>query len=357
MSGWHYLLAAGVAALLAAVFTPWAKRLAWRVGAIDQPGEARRVHKKPTPRLGGLAIYGAFVLTVLIFLPWSRELAALLVGITILVIVGALDDRKPLSPWIKLIWQIIASLIALAGGIGISQITNPLGGTFDLSWGRTAFAFGGIHFHITPIANLLSIIWMVGLINVINFLDGLDGLATGVSGIAAVVIFLLAVGPNVHQPIVALLAIILAGSAFGFLPYNFFPAKIFLGDSGAYLMGLTLAMLAIYSGAKLATVCLVLGFTILDGIWTVLRRVWRHASPFRPDRGHFHHLLIDTGLPQLQAVLIMYAIAIVFGTMALFSGSYAKLVALIILTFLMAVAILLLALIVAHRRQKTNQAN
>jgi len=350
VSGWHYLLAGAVAFALAAAFTPWAKRLAWRVGAIDYPGEARRVHKQPTPRLGGLAIYAAFVIAVLLFLPWSRELAALLIGITILVVVGAIDDRQPVSPWVKLFWQIVASLVALSGGIGIVSLTNPLGGTFDLSWGRTAFELGGLHFHISPIANLLSIIWMVGLINVINFLDGLDGLATGVSGIAATVIFLLSVGPNVHQPIVALLAIILAGSAFGFLPYNFFPAKIFVGDSGAYLMGLTLAMLAIYSGAKLATVSLVLGFTILDGIWTVLRRVWRHASPFRPDRGHFHHLLIDAGLPQLQAVLIMYAIAIVFGTVALFTGSYAKLVTLIVLTFLMAVTILLLALLVVRRR-------
>jgi UDP-GlcNAc:undecaprenyl-phosphate GlcNAc-1-phosphate transferase len=328
---------------LSFLFTPWVIKLAHRVGAIDTPGEARRIHKKPTPRLGGLAIYGSFLLVALTFLPWSRELGALLAGMTLLVIVGVLDDIHSLSPWVKLIWQIAASLIALSGGIGITDLTNPFGGIIMLNWGRTAFVLGGLHFHITPLANLLSILWMVGLINTVNFLDGLDGLATGVSAIAASVIFLLAIAPHINQPAVAMLAIILAGAAFGFLPYNFFPARIFVGDSGAYLMGLTLAMLAIYSGAKLATVSLVLGFTILDGIWTVLRRVSRGVSPFRADRGHFHHLLFDAGLSQRQAVLTMYAISMVFGGVALLIGSHAKLIAALVLIVFMTAAIFSLA--------------
>lgn len=354
MRWWDYLLRALVAAVLAYVFTPIVRRLALRYGAVDMPGEARRIHTKPTPRWGGLAIYAAFTVSALLFLPWTKELAAVLAGITVLVVVGAIDDVRSLSPWVKLVWQVVACLIALSGGIGISDLTNPLGGEITLQWGRHAFDLWGWHFHITPIANLLSLIWMVGLINVINFLDGLDGLATGVSGIASLVMFLLAVGPRVNQPVVALLAIILAGAALGFLPYNFFPARIFLGDSGAYLMGLTLAMLAIYSGAKLATASLVLGFTILDGIWTVIRRVWHGDSPFRPDRGHFHHLLIDAGLTQLQAVIILYVIAILFGVVALLVGSYAKLVALLILLAVMTVAISTLMLMSVRRHRGIN---
>jgi UDP-GlcNAc:undecaprenyl-phosphate GlcNAc-1-phosphate transferase len=201
------------------------------------------------------------------------------------------------------------------------------------------FELGNWQFHITPIANLVSLIWMVGLANTINFLDGLDGLAAGISGIAAFIIFLLAVGPRVDQPLVALLAIILAGAAFGFLPYNFHPARIFMGDSGALFLGLALAMLAVYSGAKLATAALVLGFPIIDAMWAATRRLARGRSPFRADRMHFHHLLLDAGLSQRQAVLTLYAVAAAFGGVALMVGSFAKLVALIVLIFLMAVAI------------------
>jgi UDP-GlcNAc:undecaprenyl-phosphate GlcNAc-1-phosphate transferase len=241
-------------------------------------------------------------------------------------------------------FQFLAAAVALAGGIGITEITNPFGGTIDLTSGRFPVDLMGFEFHITPIANLISLLWMVGLANTINFLDGLDGLASGVSGIAAVVIFLLAAGPRVDQPLVALLAIILAGAAFGFLPYNFYPARVFMGDSGAYFLGLALALLAMYSGAKLATAALVLGFPIVDALWAATRRLARRKSPFRADREHFHHLLIDAGMSQRQAVLTLYAVAIAFGTVALLVGSFAKLVALIVLTFLMAIAIAFLIL-------------
>ena len=350
MIAWsNYILAGSAAFVISALLVPGVRRLALAVGAIDQPGEARRIHTRATPRMGGLAIYIGFLAVVLAMVPWSRQLFGVLAGCTILVIVGAVDDVRSLSPWTKLAWQILAAGVALAGGIGIATLTNPLGGTIDLSWGRTALDVFGFQFHITPIANAISLIWMVGLINTVNFLDGLDGLATGVSGIAAFVMFLLAISPHVSQPVVALLAIALAGAAFGFLPYNFFPARIFLGDSGSQLLGLRLAMLAIYSGAKLATAALVLGFTIIDGLWTVLRRIRRGVSPFKADRGHFHHLLLDAGLSQTRAVIIMYLIALTFGLVALTIGSYAKLVALVILLLFMAGAITFLAVLSARR--------
>lgn len=343
-----YLFPFLVAFFIALAVTPLVRRFALSHGILDQPGE-RKVHAKPVARLGGLAIFAAFMITAIAFVPPSRQLIALLTGCTLLAILGVVDDVRNLSPWTKLAAQILAAGIVLSGGIGISVITNPLGGTFDLNAGRFALSLGDFHFHITPIANVLSIIWMVGLVNVINFLDGLDGLACGVSAISALALFALAVSTGVDQPIVAILAITLAGSALGFLPYNFFPAKIFMGDTGAYFLGLTLALLSMYSGGKLATVALVLGFTIIDALWAAVRRIARGTSPFKADREHLHHLLLQAGLSQRMAVLLLYLLAIIFACVALISGSFAKLVAMIILVAVMVV--LLSSLIRLGRRR------
>jgi UDP-GlcNAc:undecaprenyl-phosphate GlcNAc-1-phosphate transferase len=341
-----YLLGFGLAFAVTVALTPLVRRYALAHGIVDRPdggaeagGAGRKIHRAPVPYLGGTAIFAGFLLAVLVLMPLSRQLAALLVGCAILVVVGVIDDMRGLSPWLKLMFQFMAAGVALAGGIGITAITNPFGGVIDLSMGRFAVDLGPVHFHFAPVANALSLLWMVGLANTINFLDGLDGLASGVSGIAAVVMFALAVGPHVHQPAVALLAIILAGAALGFLPYHFQPARIFMGDSGAYFLGLCLAMLAVYSGAKLATAVLVLGVPIIDSLWAVTRRLAKRTSPFRADKKHFHHLLLDAGMSQRQAVLTVYAAAAIFGVVALMSDSMGKLVALAALAFLMAAAI------------------
>ncbi len=348
----QYLVAFGLAFAIAAAATPLVRRFALAHGVVDHPNEGRKIHRMPVAYLGGLAIFAGFLITVSLFFPPGRQLIALLLGCLVLVAVGAIDDAKGLSPWVKLGWQFVAAGVALSGGIGITTITNPFGGVIDLTWGRFGVDILGFEFNITPIGNAISLLWMVGLANTINFLDGLDGLACGVSGIAAFIIFLLSVSPRVDQPAVALLAIILAGAAFGFLPYNFSPARIFMGDSGAYFLGLCLAMLAIYSGAKLATAALVLGFPIIDALWAATRRIAKRTSPFRADRQHFHHLLLDVGLSQRQAVLILYAVAMAFGLVALSVGSFAKLVALIVLVGLMFAAIAALLLLSWFRRRK-----
>ncbi len=335
-----YVLAFAVAAGVTAALTPAVRRMALANGIVDQPdAEGRKIHKRPIAYLGGVAIFVGFLAGVAVFLPGSRQLDALIAGCAILVVIGVIDDIRGLSPGVKLVGQFVAAGVALAGGIGITTLTNPFGGIIDLSWGRTSFEVATVHFHITPVANALSLLWMVGLANTINFLDGLDGLASGVSAIAALVMFGVAVGPHVNQPEVALLAIILAGAALGFLPYNFYPARIFMGDSGAYFLGLCLAMLAIYSGAKLATTVLVLGFPIVDALWVATRRLARGTSPFRADRRHFHHLLLDAGMTQRQAVLLLYAVSALFGVVALRVGSFDKLLALIAVVVLMACAI------------------
>jgi UDP-GlcNAc:undecaprenyl-phosphate GlcNAc-1-phosphate transferase len=350
-----YLAGFGLAFAITAAITPYVRRFALVHEIMDRPDVGgRKIHLRPVAYLGGVAIFIGFIVAIIALMPISRQLVALMVGCAILVIVGIVDDVRGLSPWTKLGFQFLAAAVALAGGIGITAITNPLGGEFNLSLGRFAIDLGPLHFHIAPIANILSLLWMVGLANTINFLDGLDGLASGVSGIAAVVMFATAVGPRINQPLTALLAIILAGAAFGFLPYHFYPAKIFMGDSGAYFLGLCLAMLAIYSGAKLATALLVLGFPVADAAWAAIRRMAKGRSPFRPDRGHFHHLLLDAGMSQRQAVLTLYAISVVFGTVALMTGSFEKLVALIVLMILMALSITGLVLYNLRRNERLN---
>lgn len=315
-----------------------------------QPGD-RKIHTQPVAYLGGIAIYIGFLIPALIFLPMGRRFGALIIGVTLLVIMGAIDDVRPLNPWLKLAVQFLAAGVVLSGGIGITHLTNPFGGGYDLTVGKFLVVWGPLRFHIAPLANALSILWLVGLANAVNFLDGLDGLASGVSAISAFVMFLLAVSPKVGQPEVALIAIILCGASLGFLPFNFYPAKIFMGDAGAYFLGMTLALLAIYSGGKLATASLVLGFTIFDTLWAVVRRLYHRTSPFKPDRGHFHHLLLQAGFSQRSAVLTLYAVALLFGLVAVSSGSFAKLILLTILFIAMVIATTLLT-IGAWRRQK-----
>lgn len=348
-----YIAAFLIAAGLSWAFSPMAKRLAIKLGAVDQPTGGRKIHKVATPRLGGLAIAPAFLITVGLFLAVSRQLLGLVGGALILLIVGVIDDRRGLSPWAKLTWQIMAAVVALAGGIGITAITKPWGGSLDVTWLRTLVHLGPLSFHITPVANILSIIWIVGLVNAVNFLDGIDGLACGVSSIASFFIFALAISTRVNQPVVATLAIILCGAAIGFLPYNTFPAKMFLGDSGAYFLGLILALLAIYSGGKMATAALVLGFAIIDGLITVLRRLYRRSSPFKADRSHLHHLFIDLGLSQRQTVLIYYLMALGLGILAIFSGTIVKVTAIAVLTLVTGITVGILVRVRGAKAQKS----
>ncbi len=180
---------------------------------------------------------------------------------------------------------------------------------------------GAINFNIIPVANLVSIIWIVGMINTVNFLDGLDGLATGVSAIGAAVLFSLALTPAIGNPVVALLAIILMGALLGFLPYNFFPSSIFMGDSGSYVIGLLLALLSIYASSKIAVGALVFGIAIVDGLWTVLKRILAGESPFQADRKHLHHQLLDSGLlSHRQVVLLLYLLTALVAAAIVFSS-------------------------------------
>ena len=298
------LVAVVCAALLAYTVTPPIRVLAYKIGALDIPSDSRRMHKKPIPRLGGLAIFISFLLTVLIFCEPSSSLVSICVGGLLLCVLGTLDDIYRLHWLVKLLVQLAASTFAVLNGAVVSFVT----------FGDSILSLGGWSIP-------LSILWITGLTNAINLIDGLDGLACGVSAICSFSI--LGVTLLVGDFSAALITAILAGSCVGFLPFNRHPARIFMGDTGALFLGYTLAILSVEGLFKLHTLLSfiiplsIFALPILDTSWAILRRLLHGKSPFSPDRGHLHHKLIDLGFTQKEAVGIIYAICGLLGLVAL----------------------------------------
>jgi UDP-GlcNAc:undecaprenyl-phosphate GlcNAc-1-phosphate transferase len=343
---------------LAALFVPLVKRFAFKVGAVDRPStKARKIHTRTMARGGGIAIFLSFLLVsvAIIGFHWW-QFWGLIVASAIVMLLGLADDIKRLPAKTKLLVQILAALVAIVVfGIQIEGISNPISqGVFVLN-PNLSFYIASLHIQLNLFAVVLTTIWLVGMTNTMNFVDGIDGLSGGIAAIAAVVMFFLAVGPKVDQPSTALIAIVLAGGCLGYLIYNFHPAKIFNGDSGAYFLGMALGILAIFSGAKLATAALVLGVPILDAVWAALRRILAGRSPFSADRGHLHHLLLDVGLSQRQAALLIYALCAIFGGIALIASPTQKLVAIFALVILIMLMFLLLSLILRRKTKKNLQ--
>lgn len=320
----------------------------------------RDAHQKPLPRIGGLAIFLSFLIVSVVWFLFitpdihftkasvagiDHQLLGIWLATFLITGLMFLDDLRGLSAPVKLLVQIMAALIIIASGVGIDTLANPFGQPFNLnSIYIPIFKYQGITYHFSLLSDLLTLIWLVGMMNVINFIDGIDGLAAGISGIAAGVIFLLSMTVFVNQPATALLAIILAGAAFGFLPLNFYPAKIFMGDLGSMFLGLMLGVLPLISGGKLATAFLVLGFPIVDGLVVTFSRLLRGLNPLTtPDKTHLHHRFISAGFSVRQAVIAMYLIAILFGWVALRSTTRTKLEAGALLIVSLIVMIMILS--------------
>ena len=299
-----YIVAFTIALAVAYFLTPQVKDFAIKVGALDAPDD-RKVHTRPIPRMGGLAIYAAFVLAILASMYVSREIMGLLVGGTVILIVGIIDDLKPLPARVKLLGQIVAAAVLVMFDIRIEWLTNPFGEML----------------YVEYLSIPLTILWVVGLTNTVNLIDGLDGLAAGVSTIASVTILLVALQQNFWT--VAVLTAALAGSALGFLQHNFNPAKIFMGDTGSMFLGYMLAAISILGTVKsAATIALIvpivaLGLPILDTAFAIIRRYMSGRPIFKPDKGHLHHRLLEMGLTQKQAVLLMYVISGCLGLSAI----------------------------------------
>jgi len=338
--GLAFAVSFGLSVLLTHIF----RRMALRYGVIDYPGGRHR-HVNPTPYLGGVAIYLSFVIALLLFLPMDKHLWGLVLGATIVVLAGVWDDKKGLSPLVKLFWQAIGASVLVLAGVGIVNITNPFGGIIDLSTFNYRFDFFGVH-HLTVLADIFTLIWVMALINVMNFLDGVDGLAGSVSFIGAIILFSLSLRPDVLQPDLAMISVILAGVLLGFLNFNFPPAKIFLGDAGSMFLGFILASLAILSSGKIATTALVLGVPILDLLWVTGKRIFiLRKAPWVGDRNHIHHRLLDMGLRPWMVVIIISLASAAFGITALFLDGKEKLWAMIILSL-----VVYLGMIVAEKR-------
>lgn len=296
------------AALVALVSTPVVKSLAFRVGAVDVPKDNRRMHDHPIPRMGGLAIFFGFTLSVLIFIPLTTELRGMLLGSVVIVILGILDDIFALPALPKFFVQILAALIAVLHGNRIEFLSNPNIFSQDLFW------------ELGWLAIPITVLWIVGITNAVNLIDGLDGLACGVSTISSMTLLVIAL--IVAEPDVALLMGALSGACIGFLPYNLNPAKIFMGDTGSTFLGFILAVVSIqglfkfYAIISFAVPFLMLGLPIFDTCFAILRRVSHGQSPMSPDRGHIHHRLIDMGFSQKQAVAVLYIISAILGLSA-----------------------------------------
>jgi len=313
-----YILAFAVSLVLVLVLTPLARRLALWLGAIDMPHD-RKVHENPTPTLGGVAILLAVIVSLLVckvLVSYSSALAkpqgmvdalssyqllGIILAATFIAVMGAVDDMRHLSPWMKLAGQVMAALVLVSFGVEVTSIALPRGNVLDLT--------------ASPILSmLLTIVWMVAFTNIINLIDGLDGLASGIVFISAVAFFYYGsrVGgdPNTLQAMVISAAV--GGACLGFLRYNFYPASIFMGDSGAQFLGFILGAISIQgilkrtAVATMFTPIIILAVPIIDTGLAILRRA-RKGRPFHyADKEHIHHRLLYIGHSQRQAVLIIY---------------------------------------------------
>lgn len=319
----YILLALILATVISFLSTPVVKSLAIKVGAIDVPKDNRRMHKTPIPRLGGLAIFLGFMLSVLIFADLDRPVQGILMGAVMIVILGILDDIMTLKALPKFLVQIAAAGVAVYYGNVIQYVSNPI------------LTSAAPYIDLGAWAVPVTIIWIVAITNAVNFIDGLDGLAVGVSAISTATLLITAI--LVSEGNIAIILAALLGACLGFIPYNMNPARIFMGDTGSTFLGYILATLSIqglfklYAIISFAVPFLILGLPIFDICFAILRRVAKGKSPMAADRGHVHHRLIDLGFSQKQAVAIAYMITAILGLSAVVLTSSGALKAMILI--------------------------
>ncbi|MEL7564783.1 MAG: MraY family glycosyltransferase [Dehalobacterium sp.] len=298
------ILSIFVAFLASYLLTPVMMKIALLVGAVDKPNE-RKVHKGTVTRIGGVAIFGGFMIGALLMQELNFQAWGLILSGTMIMILGLVDDIKGISPKIKLLGQIIAALVLVYFGVQVQFITNP---------------FTGDVIFLKYLSIPVTVFWVTGMSNAVNLIDGLDGLAAGVSAIAAVTLAVVAWTQGMFETVY--LALFLAAAALGFLRYNFHPAKLFMGDCGSLYLGFTLGVLAVMGLSKGATIIslfipvIILGIPILDTFFAIIRRFTNKKPIFQADKGHLHHRLLEMGLSHKQTVLVIYAITLLLGSSA-----------------------------------------
>ncbi|MCU6755642.1 Undecaprenyl-phosphate alpha-N-acetylglucosaminyl 1-phosphate transferase [uncultured Eubacterium sp.] len=295
-----------VAFVVAAAVTPAAIKIAPKIGAMDIPKDERRMHKKPMPRFGGIAIYLGIMAALAVFALKDKGITSVMTGCTLIYMLGLIDDLKDLKPLVKLCGQIVCATVVYIMGVRIEFITNY--------FGPGNMAFGDVACFI------ITVLWLIAITNAVNLIDGLDGLAAGIVAISALCIGYVAYIHGQYVPTLAMMAI--AGAALGFLPYNFNPAKIFMGDSGSELLGFSIAAVSILGTVKSATIvvviipALVLGLPIFDTVMAIFRRLAKHQSIGTADKDHLHHRIMKAGFGQKRAVMILYCISGIMGIVA-----------------------------------------
>ena len=304
----YVVLALMTALVVSFLTTPVVKTFAYKVGAIDVPKDARRMHKVPIPRLGGLAIFIGFMVSILLFAKITPEMKSILLGAVIIVVLGVVDDIMALPAMLKFVVQIVAASIPATHGVQILAFSNPNIFSDNLYW-----VLGWLSIPFT-------VIWIVAITNAVNLIDGLDGLANGVSAISATTMLVIALVGGQSQVAIVLAALV--GACIGFMPYNMNPAKMFMGDTGATFLGFILATMSIqglfkyYAVISFVVPFLILGLPIFDTAFAFIRRIAHGQSPMHADRSHIHHRLIDMGLNQKQAVATLYVISAILGLSA-----------------------------------------
>ncbi len=303
-----------------------------KLGLMDRP-ERYGHDRAPIPYPGGVAVFFAFLASAFLFLPvfeGSAVLVSVLAGASLLAFTCFLDDRLGLSPYLRLLVQIGVAVILVMGGIGISSITNPFGGALVLDSINIPFQIGDLAFTLTLFADILTVMWVVTMVNAFNWIDGVPGMASASAAVSSFILLLLSMRPDFHyvdQTLSITLSAIILGLSLGFLIFDLPRPRMLLGDTGSMLLGFLLAVTAIISGGKIATTILVLGFPILDFIFTILRRLLKGQSPFKGDLWHFHHRLLKAGLSQRQVVVVFAGTGAVFGILSLLLHTEGKLLA------------------------------
>ncbi|WP_126428818.1 glycosyltransferase family 4 protein [Brevibacillus marinus] len=304
-----YLFGLLTSLMIAFLTTPYVKRLAVKLGAVDKP-DARKVHTKVMPRMGGLAIYLGYVVSLFLFVPLTKEIIGIFLGGTIILLVGMLDDRFQLTPRWKLLGQLVGvAVVVIPFGLKIGVVNLPFGGIVDFTSGWLAW-----------LAIPITIVWIVGVTNAVNLIDGLDGLSAGVSAIATATIAVMAI--LMHDAVVSTYCFVLLGAILGFLYFNFHPARIFMGDTGALFLGFNLAALSVMGFKEALFVSfiipiVVLGVPLWDTFFAIVRRIINKKPISSPDKGHLHHCLLNMGLSHRATVITIYGVSLLFGATAI----------------------------------------
>ena len=329
-----------LAFFLSIILAWFVKKVALKLKITDIPDNKRKKHKKETALLGGIAIFLSFWSVICYLLMFTNkigkhvsyiQLLIIFISSLILVVLGVLDDKYDLSAKFRLVAYVLVVLFTILFAIDLDGITNPLGGIIKLDswkWSLTGFE------SLILVGDLVVFFWLLGMVHTAKVLDGLDGLTTGIIGIGATVIYFLASSAKFYQSDVRIIALVLAGTCFGFLLLNFYPAKIYLGESGGLFLGFMLGILAVIAGGKIATALLVMAVPILDFAWVIYKRFTTKQSVFTGDRKHLHYRLVDSGFSVRQSVVFLYLVSFGFGISTLVLPSKFKILILVLLAVL-----------------------